>query len=84
MKEVSQLKSQSVLGFTWIKNKELARVKKIALIPLKNHTLSLRCVECNDRGDIFDFGYLLCAICYLDKYDPRRLDRLRKNKNLTR
>jgi hypothetical protein len=42
------------------------------------------CTECNDRGDIFDFGYLLCAICYLDKYDPRRLDRLRKNKNLTR
>ena len=42
------------------------------------------CHKCSSKGDIYDYGYLLCAICYLSKHDPKRVDKLKRQNRLTR
>ena len=43
-----------------------------------------KCDKCGSKGDVFDLGILLCAVCYLLKYDPKRVDKLKRQNKLTR
>ena len=61
-------------------------VEKIAPISSRKiaSTSSYECHKCGSRGDVFDLGKLLCAICYLSKHDPKRVDKLKRQNRLTR
>ncbi len=37
-----------------------------------------RCDKCGSKGDVFDLGILLCGVCYLLKYDPSRVDKVKR------
>lgn len=45
-----------------------------------NHTIDrgYMCDKCGSRGDVFHLGKLLCAICYLLKYAPERVDKIKR------
>ena len=73
---VSLSRSLGVLEFMWI----LTMTKKIAPNPFSLKS----CYKCSSKGDIYDYGYLLCAICYLSKHDPKRVDKLKRQNRLTR
>ena len=55
-------------------------VEKIAPISSKKIALtsSKSCHKCGSRGDVFDLGRLLCAICYLLKYAPERVNKVKR------
>ena len=37
-----------------------------------------KCDKCGSKGDVFDLGILLCGVCYLLKYDPSRVDKVKR------
>jgi len=39
---------------------------------------TINCHKCGSRGDVFSLGKLLCAICYLLKYAPERVDKIKR------
>jgi len=45
-----------------------------------NHTIDhgYMCDKCGSKGDVFDLGILLCGVCYLLKYDPSRVDKVKR------
>ena len=80
---VNLLRSLGVLEFMWIST----MTNKMTLKHDKpNYTIDHGhlCHKCSSKGDIYDYGYLLCAICYLSKHDPKRVDKLKRQNRLTR
>ena len=55
-------------------------MEKIATISQKKiaRSSSYVCDRCSNKGDVFNGGILLCAICYLLEHAPERVDKLRR------
>ena len=76
---VSLSRSLGVLEFMWIST----MTSKIMSTKMSAYSTK-SCHKCSSKGDIYDYGYLLCAICYLSKHDPKRVDKLKRQNKLTR
>ena len=46
--------------------------------PTPRHDHGYMCDKCGSKGDIFDKGILLCGVCYLLKYEPSKVDKVKR------